>query len=200
MTESDTRSPQADVATAAAEAPRTVPLEPPMRQALDQHGRSVWDLSHEAPLLIVFLRHLGCTFCREALADIRDQRRTIEATGHRIVLVHMVERDIAHNSLERYGLGDAHQISDPDASLYSAFELRRGTLGQLFGWRSWARGFAAGVLRGHGVGPLRGDGLQMPGAFVVHQGRIVRAFRHRHASDRPDYCALADADRPPPAA
>jgi hypothetical protein len=30
----------------------------------------------------------------------------------------------------------------------------------------------------------------MPGAFLIHNARLVRAFRHQDAADRPDYCAL----------
>ncbi|MGP1310160.1 MAG: hypothetical protein ACTS27_08185, partial [Phycisphaerales bacterium] len=41
-----------------------------------------------AGLLLVFLRHAGCTFCREALADVAKRRRRIENAKVRIVLVH----------------------------------------------------------------------------------------------------------------
>ena len=90
----------------------------------------------------------------------------------------------------RYGLDDVSRISDPDQTLYRAFGLARGRLGQLFGPTVWWRGVQA-TLHGHLVGPLAGDGLQMPGAFLVQNGRIIRAFRHETAADRPDYCELA---------
>jgi hypothetical protein len=31
----------------------------------------------------------------------------------------------------------------------------------------------------------------MPGAFLIHDARVLRAFRHQDAADRPDYCTLA---------
>ena len=34
-------------------------LERAMREALSQTGKSLWDLSHESPLLVIFLRHFG---------------------------------------------------------------------------------------------------------------------------------------------
>jgi len=34
-------------------------LERAMREALSQTGKSLWDLSHESPMLVIFLRHLG---------------------------------------------------------------------------------------------------------------------------------------------
>ncbi|MFT4589212.1 MAG: hypothetical protein ACI9VS_001638 [Candidatus Binatia bacterium] len=30
-----------------------------MRVAVSQNGKSLWDLSHESPLLVIFLRHFG---------------------------------------------------------------------------------------------------------------------------------------------
>ncbi len=34
-------------------------LERSMREAVSQHGKSLWDVSHESPLLVIFLRHFG---------------------------------------------------------------------------------------------------------------------------------------------
>lgn len=36
-----------------------------------------------------------------------------------------------------------------------------------------------------------GDGLRMPGVFLVERGEIVRAFRHESAEQVPDYLELA---------
>jgi hypothetical protein len=102
----------------------------------------------------------------------------------------------ARTFFERYGLGDVAQISDPDCILYRSFGLRRGTLSQLFGPRVWRRGFDAGIRAGHGIGRLVGDGFQMPGVFLVFQGRVVRSFRHESAADRPNYVDIATCPLP----
>ena len=47
------------------------------------------------------------------------------------------------------------------------------------------------MKQGHGIGWLRGDAAQMPGAFVVSQGRVVGQFIHAPAADRPDYVDIA---------
>jgi hypothetical protein len=31
----------------------------------------------------------------------------------------------------------------------------------------------------------------MPGTFLIHNGKILRAYRHETSADRPDYCELA---------
>lgn len=154
-------------------------------------GRSLAELSQERPTLIVFLRHFGCTFCRETLADLARQKDA--ARSMHVAVVHMVSDERAATHLARYDLPAHVRVSDPAKRLYAAFELKRGTLGQLFGLRVWWRGFLAGVLGRHGVGTLAGDGFQMPGAFIVHNEKIVRAFRHQDAADRPDYAQLCDA-------
>jgi hypothetical protein len=87
-------------------------------------------------------------------------------------------------------------VNDPDRDLYRAFELTRGTPGQLFGPTVWRRGWQAGVRDGHGAGRLAGDGLQLPGACLVREGRIVHRFVHATAGDRPDDCALVSGSEP----
>lgn len=174
-----------------------VPAEQAMRDAATSAGPSLDDLSRERPQLVVFLRHLGCTFCREALGDLRTRRRGIEEGGTGIVLVHMAPDEVAAEFLRQYDLGDLPRIADPEKRLYASFGLRRGSLTQLFGPRVWWRGFIA-TLGGHKVGKLVGDGFQMPGVFLVRDGRVDRAYRHETAGDRPDYLDLGacPAERP----
>ena len=159
--------------------------------AVTSSGQTVAQLSQSSPVLLVFLRHFGCTFCREAMADVASQQPAIKAGNVQIVLVHMGEGQIAEKYLQKYGLGNLPHISDPQQSFYKAMGLRRGTLGQLFGLKSWIRGFTAGILSGHLVGKLAGDGFQMPGVFLISRGQIIKTFRHTSAADRPDYTKLA---------
>ncbi|RMG69033.1 MAG: AhpC/TSA family protein [Bacteroidetes bacterium] len=164
----------------------------------DAEGHSLADLQASQPALVVFLRHFGCTFCREALADLAQERAAIEARGVRLVLVHMSPPAVAGRFLMRYGLADVAHISDPERRLYEAFDLKRATWGQVFGWRSWLRGAYAGLWRGHLIGRrLGGDGFQMPGAFVVQGGFVRWAYRHGSAADRPDYREMAACERMP---
>lgn len=154
------------------------------------YGVSLEELSRLSPVLLVFLRHAGCTFCREALADLASQRAEIEKQGSRLVLVHMSEPDAGERFIAGYGLESVPRISDPDRTLYRAFGLTRGGLVNLFGPKVWWRGVEAGLFGGHGIGMLEGDGFQMPGVFLLFHGEIIRGYRHQSAADRPDYLAL----------
>ncbi|AEE48765.1 SelL-related redox protein [Haliscomenobacter hydrossis] len=166
-------------------------------QMITSSGESLRVTADKAPVLLVFLRHFGCVFCREALADISKRRKEIESTGTRIVFVHMTDNDIAERYFTRYDLGNAIHISDPECTFYRAFGLMKGNFNQLFGLHSWIRGFSAGVVAGHGAGPQLGDGFQMPGVFVIQNGEIRESFIHSLSSDRPDYeellkCCMMD--------
>jgi len=168
----------------------TPALDDAMRSAKTQSGVSLDQLSRERATLVVLLRHLGCTFCREALADLRDRRAALEREGVQVALVHMSSDDEARAMFAKYTLEDVARISDQERVLYRAFGLRRGTFRQLLAPKLWVRGLGA-TLRGHRVGRLMGDGFQMPGVFLVEEGRVVRSFVHETAGDRPDYEALA---------
>lgn len=153
-------------------------------------GENLLDLSKDQLTLLVFLRHFGCTFCREALADLSENRLRIEALGAKIVFVHMSDNETADRYFERYQLSGAVHISDPDCTYYSAFGLTKGNFNQLFGLQTWVRGFQAGLVEGHGIGKQLGDGFQMPGIFVIQDGEIRQRFIHKLASERPDYLEL----------
>lgn len=156
-----------------------------------QLGVPLLDMSMQAPVLVVFLRHAGCTFCREALADLAQQRPQIEAAGAKLALVHMSSETHARRLLQKYGLADVARITDPSKHLYRAFGLRRGSFGKLFGPRVLWRGLVAGLIHRHGLGLVDGDAFQMPGVFLVYYGEVLHGFHHQSAADRPDYIRLA---------
>jgi len=160
-------------------------------------GISLKELGDHQKVMLVFLRHFGCTFCREAMADLNERRPEIEATNTTIVLVHQVNDEHAEQIMKVYGLDKLHRISDPKQELYHAFQLHRARWNQVFGLRVWIRGFIAGILNGHLVGPEQGDGWQMPGVFIIHKGKILNKFTHEYASDRPDYVELASCEIQP---
>lgn len=166
--------------------------------AIDQmttaRGISVKAMSMRQPILLVFLRHFGCTFCREALKDLADRKQEINSYGGKLVLVHMSDQKTAEPYFNKYKLVGVDQVMDPACRYYEAFGLTKGTARQLFGLQSWIRGFQAGVVDGHGVGMQQlGDGFQMPGVFVMIDGQIRNKFIHKLAGDRPEYVDLLAA-------
>ncbi len=182
---------QAASAAADDAASNALPNEEFLNEFQTQGGMSLAVLSFTRPALLVFLRHLGCTFCRETLSDLSARRYTIESTGTQLVLVHMGTEEQAAELFANYRLDDVPRISDPECRLYRAFGLGKGSFCQLFGAKVWWRAMGAGLLSGHGIGRLIGDGFQMPGVFLISQGHVVGGFRHETIADRPDYESIA---------
>lgn len=165
-----------------------------LESAVTSSGQRLTDLCEASPVLLVFLRHAGCTFCREAVSDLAAERRAIYGTGTKIVLVHMGDAEGIEALLVKYGLGDVARICDPEQRLYRTFGLNRGTLRQLFGPKVFWRAFGRGVLRRHGIAWQAADSAQMPGLFLLDESGIIRRFRHQSAADRPDYAGLCTSE------
>jgi len=152
-------------------------------------------ISKNQRTLVVFLRHTGCTFCREAMADIGARRAEIESKGVRIALVHMSDDAEFRSILPRFGLEGVMTISDPERELYREFDLQRGRWWQLVGPHVWWRGIKA-WFHGNGIGRISGDVFQMPGTFLIHNGEVIKSYRHKSAADRPDYVDMAVCELP----
>ena len=164
---------------------RSNTASPEWREALateSHRGMSLGRLSRR-PALVVFLRHAGCAFCREMLDSLARQRKQIEAAGAELAIVHMSSPLQASQLTESYELSDVHRYSDPQCDLYRAFGLQRGGLSQVLGPRVWLRAVPA-LLSGYGIGAIVGDGFRMPGAFVLRNGEIVKAWRAEHAAEQ----------------
>jgi hypothetical protein len=165
-------------------------------QFRDQQGASLADLSRGRRLLLVFLRHLGCIFCRQALADLAASRQTIEQNGARIVLVHMQTDQEAGALFAGYGLQDVSRISDPARRLYTHFGLARGGLGQVGGPAVWLPAIKS-LFSGTLPGIPKSDIWQLPGVFLLEDGRVLAGHRHQTSADPVDFVQLSRATMAP---
>jgi peroxiredoxin len=148
------------------------------------------ELAADAPALVVFLRSFGCTFCREAMADVAAQQSAVRAAGANIAFVHGGTPDEAAPWFARHGLADVARISDPNLDHYRAFGLGRTGPGALVDPHVWTRGAVCALSHGFGAQTMVMM-RQLPGVFVVQRDTVFAEYRHRSPSDRPDYAALA---------
>ena len=148
-----------------------------------QDGTPLEQLARDRPLLMIFLRHGGCPFCRQVLADLQAKRPAIEARGTRIALVHMMSDAEAASLFAKYGADDLPRISDPERRLYQQFELPRAGYWEIAGPPTWWSGLKA-TLSGNLPSKPRGDIFQLPGAFLIQDGKILRAFRPKSSGER----------------
>lgn len=161
-----------------------------MMQNLELPAASPLRHLQDAPVLVVLLRSFGCTFCREAMADVAAVKPQLEAAGVRVAFVHGGTPEEAEPFFAKYRLSDVVKVSDPGLDHYQAFALGRTGAGALVDPVVWARGAVCALSHGFGAQPAELM-RQLPGVFVVQGHQVLAEFRHRSPADRPDYLALA---------
>lgn len=169
-------------------------LEQALQTATLSNHQNLFDLSFESPLLLVCVRHFGCTYCRETLSDLSRQLPSVKQAGLHPVVVHMGSNSQANELMKQFGMPDVATVSDPDRRLFRALEIPFGTLSQLISVKTFWRALVEGVVFRFGFGRFVGNGLQLSGAFIIRNGRIVRALRHESPAERTDFtnfsCAI----------
>ena len=122
------------------------------------------------------------------MEDIARLRSAIEATGTQVAFVHMQPPHEADEWFARYGLSDVSRFSDPEHTLYRAFDLREGSLFELAHPRVWRRWLKTAL--GRGAGYQGRHWRQLTGVFLVHRDRVLAEIRHRNSAARPNYFAF----------
>jgi hypothetical protein len=157
-----------------------------------ESGRPLLELADASPVLLIFVRHFNCSFCRATLDEVSRIRAQILAKGVNPVFVHLGTPEVAKPWFDYFKLSDVERVSNPDASLYQRppFELNRvNPIWHLLNpvvWWGWLRG----DLFRYGIGPVKDDGHQMPGVFFLKDRKIAKAFRYKTIADEPPFLKL----------
>lgn len=146
----------------------------------------------DEPTLLVFLRHFGCSFCKETVSDLRAAAEAVPGYPAVLFFSQGSPRE-ARAFLRTYWPG-VRVVCDPDLAFYEAFGIGRGGLLEMFGPR------ALGAMRraktkGHDVGERSGDIWRMPGLFLVRGARVLWSHDFRHAGDHPDFARVPEIAR-----
>jgi len=167
-----------------------------LKEALEHYtlntGESLYEASTNQTIVVVFMRHFGCTFTRQLLRKLSSLEEQTKQHEAKLVLVHMLQSGEETTYLNRNTIA---RVSDPYCELYQTFGLGKGGLLALFGPTVILQGTLA-LIRGCGVGHLAGDGLQLPGAFIVKNGEIIKAQRAKTAASLPQLEKLFDTPAP----
>jgi len=142
------------------------------------------DVLGKTPTLLVFLRHFGCIFCRETVADLKK----IHAEDPDYPAVLFFYQGTPHEGDAFFGAvwPEARAVADIPRRFYNAFGIERGGMREMFGPAVWACGVRA-TAKGHTIGMKTGDPWTMPGLFLVHESRILWQHDFKHAGDHPDF-------------
>jgi peroxiredoxin len=159
-------------------------------------GETLATLAGRGPLLLVFLRHFGCPLCQEMVADVAARRAAMIASETTVVFVHMHPEPQAAAFFARYGVHDLQRVSDPDRTLYRAFQVPRATPTS---WMSFGalRHYLSAIFRGrHRPGLVGGDVGQLSAVVRIVNGRIDRDLRAPGLESRPDFDDLLTCPSP----
>jgi hypothetical protein len=142
----------------------------------------------DSPTLIVFLRHFGCIFCREQIADLRD----VTANDPAYPAVLFVYQGSVEQGRAFFGKlwAEARAIADMPKTFYDGFGVARGGLREMFGADVWACGVKSFVQKGHFIGKKVGDPWTMPTSFLVDGARVLWRYEGEHAGDHPDFARI----------
>lgn len=145
------------------------------------------DASGDEVSLLVFLRHFGCIFCRETLADLRAASEA-DPDYPRVLFFFQGSATEGRAFLRRYW-PDARAVADPELQFYDYFGVRRAGFIEALGPRVLLAQRRA-KSKGHENGDRSGDIWRMPGVFAVAGREIVWAHHPTHAADHPDFEAI----------
>jgi peroxiredoxin len=167
-------------------------LENVLRTTRTEQGRTLLELADESPLLVLFLRHFGCSYCRQAIHDIAQIKQELNVRGVRPVFIHLGTPERAKPFFDYYGLTEVERVSDPLARLYghAAFHLPRRHPLSHFIQPKVLKGWILGGIRKYGIGWIQDDSYQMPGVFVIRDRQVVNDFQFKTIADQPDYLSL----------
>jgi thiol-disulfide isomerase/thioredoxin len=147
---------------------------------------NLFDLSNNKPVLIVFLRHLGCPFCKEFLQTISESENKIKEKNIELCFVHMSDDKVAKSELQKFQFKLLRTISDANADLYHVFGLKNATFSQLFDINNLWRSLKVTIKNGASLKKSYGNTFQTQGIFLLHKGEIISSFVPKTVSQKPD--------------
>lgn len=162
---------------------------------LDLEGKRVRlrDVWSRTPCVTTFLRHFGCLFCHQMVADVIATTPQILDRGARVVFIgngslNQAKRFYSDKGLPRMG---CDVLTDPERGSFEAMEMQRG-YAKTFNPQS-VRAYRGAKVDGHGITGLFGDLTQLGGLLVTKPPvRFVFLHRSKFAGDHPDMNEVLD--------
>lgn len=150
------------------------------------------------PILLIFLRHFGCSCLAERWERLAVEIPEYEKAGAKIVAIGQGEPERTTEVVRRRGY-PFPVLSDPERKAYEAYGLLEGTPAQVlhdFPWKPNDRETGEKLVssRRSTEQALVDNPWQLPGEFVIGgSGRIVHAHRYQYCEDFPPKTVLLGA-------
>ena len=175
------------------------PAPDPILPDTSGEPRHLSDYWAHGPLLVIFMRHFGCSCLMERWEGLKSELTAFTDAGARVVGICQAEPDRARAVAERRAYAFP-LLCDPDRTAYRAFGLLEGQPSQIlhdFPWQQDDEETARTLF----IEPRRGteravvdSPWQLPGEFVIgSNGRIGLAHRYQYCEDFPPKTVLLGA-------
>jgi peroxiredoxin len=161
-------------------------------ELLNARGKPVFlaDVLNHRPTVACFVRHFGCIFCFEHVADAIQHKPKIESLGGQLIIIGNGNPSHARE-FERDMKLEGHVYTDPSRQLYRALSMRHGIARtiNLNTSRNARRAFLAGFRQV----AVKGDRWQQGGNVVFAADGSIRLTQYAESAG--DLTPLADAVR-----
>jgi len=159
---------------------------------LDHQSVHLSETFKQGTTLLTFLRHFGCTFCRQWLSQLENRFTDLTAAGLEVVAVAMGDPKHAARYCPQLA-PSATCLSDSTVEVYNVYGLKRAGLKEFASLDMLVKG-ARATIQGYFPGEVTADPTMLPGTFIVDNAGIVRyAYYSKHPGDHPDIDALIHA-------
>lgn len=146
-------------------------------------GESLFELIQKDEVLLIFVRHFGCVFCKETVKKVSRLSAEIEKRGLKTIFVHMSDPDFGNIFFNEYFKKNVLHISDPLRILYRHFKIYRGSILAIFGPSVWIKGVWISLTRKETLSSIEGDILQLGGFVIFKDGKVVQRHLNSSASE-----------------
>jgi peroxiredoxin len=153
---------------------------------VDKAGRLVrisdlWSAA-ERGIVLVFLRHFGCLFCKDQVRQLNAHYEQIRQAGYEVVAIGQGSEARAARFAEDYQT-PYPVYGDKERVLYNQYGLTSTRLGSFLEPDAYKVGIGA-MLRGNFPSMPDGSVNQNPGVFLIDRnGQIVKSHIGQHAGD-----------------
>src|SRR4051794_33467220 len=86
------------------------------------------------PLVVMFMRHFGCAFCREQLIKMGRAEQDFAAAGAEVVAIFQYSAEATRDFCSSRKV-PFECLGDPRREAYAEVEAGRARLGKVYGWK-----------------------------------------------------------------
>ena len=145
------------------------------------HLSDLWSAADRG-IVLVFLRHFGCLFCKNQVGELRQHYQQIRDTGYDVVTIGQGSEARAARFAEDNNL-PFPVFGDKERATYREYGLTSNRFGSFLEPDAYRVGIKS-LLHGYFPGMPEGSLSQNPGVFLIdRQGRILTARIGHHAGD-----------------